>query len=154
MTTAEKIKGELQMGLKLLAYKSVTLDLAPMSYVDDALRGDGWEPITGLTAGGADGTEFSRYYYSSAQKTYAHVVCNGYTGGCEIKSADEAEMLESMSFAEIKHLGNLIDKKSVNFIRIYSQKELESAGSEEELKALHERKERMIAEAEVALRKR
>ena len=82
------------------------------------------------------------------------MVCNGYTGACEIKAADETDMLQSMTFPEIKHLGALIDKKSVAFITIYSQKEHEAAGSEEERKALAERKERMIAEAEVALRKR
>lgn len=154
MTTAEQIKNDLQMGLKLLAFRSVTLELAPMSFVEDALKSEGWEPISSLTATGQDGTVFNRYYYSSMQKTYAHVICNGYTGKCEIKAADETEMLESMSFAELKHLGNLIDKKSVAFIRIYSEKELASAQTEEELKRLNARKERMVAEAEVALRKR
>ena len=154
MSIAENIKSELQMGLKLLAFKSMKLELAPMSYVDDALRGEGWEAITGITHSGADGTELNRYYYSSMQKSYAHVCCNGYTGACEVKAADETEMLESMSFAEIKHLGNLIDKKSVAFIRIYSEKELANAKTDEELQKLNARKERMVAEAEVALRKR
>ena len=154
MTTEEKIRGELSMGLKLLAFKSVALELAPMSYVDGALKSEGWEAITALRTGGQDGTEFSRYYYSSMQKAYAHVVCNGYTGACTVQAADETEMLQSMSFPELKHLGSLIDKKSVAFIRIYSEKELASAASEEELKALNARNDRMIAEAEVALRKR
>lgn len=147
----ENIKGEIEMGLRLLAFRPLQLELAPMKYVEDAMKANGLEAITGIVR---SGDEFSRYYYSSAQKTYAHVVCNAYTGAAEIKAADEAEMLESMSFPELQHLGNLIDKKSVNFIRIYSQKELAAAASEEELRALKERNEKMVAEAEVALRKR
>ena len=154
MTTAEQIKSDLQMGLKLLAFKSISLELAPMSLVEDALKGEGWEPISSLTPSGPDGTVFNRYYYSSMQKAYAHVACNGYTGRAEVKSADETEMLQSMSFEELKHLARLIDKKSVAFIRIYAEKELASAKTEEELQKLNARKERMVAEAEVALRKR
>ena len=152
--TTEEIKGALTMGLKLLAFKSITLELAPLRAVEEAMKGEGWEPISGITASKADVTELSRYYYSSMQKTYAHVICSAYTGGCEIKAADETEMLQSMTFEELKHLGNLIDKKSVAFIRIYSEKKLASAKTEEELKALNARNEKMIAEAEVALRKR
>lgn len=48
----------------------------------------------------------------------------------------------------------MIDKKSVAFNRIYSEKELASAATEEERRALNERNEKMIREAEVALRKR
>ena len=151
MTTAEQIKSELQTGLKLLAFKSVALDLAPMSYIEDVMKGEGWEAISSLAA---NGTVFSRYYYSSMQKSYAHIVCDGYTGRAELKAADETEMLQSMSFEELKHLGRLIDKKSVAFIRIYAEKELASASSAEELQKLNARKERMVAEAEVALRKR
>ena len=154
MNIADSIKSELQMGLRLLAFKSLTLELAPMSYVDAALRGEGWEAITGISHSGPDGTELNRYYYSSMQKAYAHVCCNGYTGACEVKNADETEMLEGMTFEEIKHLGNLIDKKSVAFIRIYSEKELANAKTDEELQKLNARKEKMVAEAEVALRKR
>ena len=154
MNIAETIKSELQMGLKLLAFKSLKLDLAPMTYVNDALREEGWEAITGITHSGPDGTELNRYYYNSMQKSYAHVVCNGYTGECEVKAADETEMLEGMTFEEIKHLGGLIDKKSVAFIRIYSEKELANAKTDEELQKLNARKEKMVAEAEVALRKR
>ena len=153
MAEAERIKGEVSMGLKLLAFKSLSLELAPMALVEEAMRGEGWEAISGLEKRG-DGTEFCKYFYSSMQKNYAQVLCNGYTGACEIKSADETEMLQSMSFEELKHLGNLIDKKSVAFIRIYSRKELEAAGSEEERNALNERNQKMIEEAEVALRKR
>ncbi len=151
---AENIKSEVQMGLKLLAFKSLSLELAPMSYVEDAMQGDGWEAITSITHSGPDGVELNRYYYSSMQKNYAHVICNGFTGSCEVKAADETEMLESMTFDEIRHLGNLIDKKSVAFIRIYSEKEMANAKTEEELRALNARKEKMVAEAEVALRKR
>lgn len=151
MASTDTIKSEIELGLRLLAFKPLQLELAPMKYVDQAMTANGLEAITGVNH---SGDELSRYYYSSAQKTYAHVVCNGYSGACEIKAADETEMLDGMTFAELKHLGNLIDKKSVAFITIYSRKELENAGSEEELKALNERNERVIAEAEVALRKR
>lgn len=151
MATTDNIKSEIELGLRLLAFKPLQLELAPMKYVDEAMTACGLEAITGVAH---SGDELSRYYYSSAQKTYAHVLCNGYTGACAIQAADETEMLQSMTFPEIKHLGNLIDKKSVAFITIYSQKEHEAAGSEEERMALNARKERMIAEAEVALRKR
>ena len=154
MIDLESIKAELQTGLKLLAFKNVKLELAPMAKVDEVLQSEGWKTISGITASGADGTVFTRFYYNSMQKTYAQVVCNGYTGECEIHSADETEMLESMTFEELRHLSTLIDKKSVAFIRIYAEKERASVKSEEELKALDARKEKMIAEAEVALRKR
>ena len=62
-------------------------------------------------------------------------------------------MLEKLSFPELKILAGLIDKKSVAFIRIYSEKELASASGDERA-ALEERKQKMIDEAEVALRKR
>ena len=155
MTKAESIHGDLQMGMKLLAFKPVSLPFAPMAmaWVDDTLKAEGWEPITAMKEN-ADGTEFSRYYYGSMQKSYAQAVCKGSTGLCEIHSAEENGLLESMSFAELQHLGNLLDKKTVAFIRIYSEKELASAKTDEERKALTERNEKMIAEAEVALRKR
>ena len=50
-------------------------------------------------------------------------------------------------------LAGLIDKKSVAFIRIYSEKEL-AAASGDERAALEERRQKMVDEAEVALRKR
>ena len=158
MSIAETVRGELQTGLKMLAFKSVKTELAPlaMACVDGVMAAAGWEAISDVTKkGGADGSsELGRYYYSSMQKGYAHAVCSGTAGICEIRSADETEMLESMTFPELQHLGKLIDKKSVAFIRIFSEKELASAQTEEELKALNERNEKMIAEAEVALRKR
>ena len=154
MSIAETIRGELQMGLKMLAFKSVKLELAPLGGVEEVMTAEGWEAISGITKGGAEGLRLERYYYNSMQKDYAHVICNAYTGACEVRSADETEMLESMTFQELQHLGKLIDKKSVAFIRIYSEKELASAQTEEERRALNERNEKMIAEAEVALRKR
>ena len=154
MTIQETVNGELSMGLKLLAFKPVKLELAPIGCVENAMKAEGWEAISDLTPSGKNGTLFTRYFYSSMQKSYAQVVCDAYTGGAEVKTADETEMLQSMSFEELKHLGNLIDKKSVALIGIYAEKELASAKTEEELKALNARNERMIAEAEVALRKR
>ena len=153
MSVSEQIKNDIQMGIKLLAFKPVKAEIAPMSVVEDTLKSEGWEPISAAIAS-EEGRVFSRYFYNSMQKVYAHVTCNGYTGACEIQVADETEMLQSMSFAELKHLATLIDKKTVAFIRIYSEKELAAAKTDEELQALNARNEKMIAEAEVALRKR
>ena len=154
MSAAETIRRELQTGLKMLAFRSIRLESAPLSGVEEVMKEEGWEAISGAAKGSADGSELSRYYYSSMQKSYAQVVCDTATGGCEVRSADETEMLESMTFPELQQLAKLIDKKSVAFIRIYSEKELASAQTEEERRALNERNEKMIAEAEVALRKR
>lgn len=153
MAIVDKIKGELKMGLKLVAYKSVNLTISPMAIVDEAMKEDHWNAVSELTAG-ASANEQSRFYYSSAVKTYVKVTFSGYTGACAIESVDESDVLESLNFEELKKLGNILDKKSVAFIRIYSERELESAKTEEELNALNERNARMIQEAEEALRKR
>ena len=151
MSNAETIRDKLQLGLKMLAFKSVRLGSATMSDVEEVMKEEGWDTISGVTT---DGAEHSQYFYNSMQKNYAQVVCNDSTGECEVRAADETEMLQSMSFPELQQLGKLIDKKSVAFIRIFSEKELASAKTEEELRALNERNEKMIAEAEIALRKR
>ena len=151
MTVAETIKGELQMGLRLIAYQGLALDIAPMALVEEALREDHWSAVSQSVV---KDMEACRFYYSTAVKTYIRVACNGYTGKCSVEAVDETDVLETLSFEELKALGNMIDKKSVAFIRIYSDKELESAKTEDELKALNARNERMIAEAEIALRKR
>ena len=151
MAIAETIKGEIETGLRLLAFKSVELELAPLSLVDETLRANHWNPISAVAA---EGYNYCRYYYSTAMKAYALVSCNGYDGKCSIAPAEEGDVLEKLSFPELKALGDMIDKKSVAFIRIFSERQLASAGSEEELKALTDRKARMIEEAEVALRKR
>lgn len=154
MSTAETIRNELQLGLKMLAFKSVRLESATLAGVEEVMKEEGWEAISGVTKGGADGSEGNQYFYNSMQKNYAQVICNDSTGACEVRSADETEMLQSMTFPELQQLAKLIDKKSVAFIRIFSEKELANAQTEEELRALNERNEKMIAEAEVALRKR
>ena len=154
MSNTESIRSELQLGLKMLAFKSVRLESANLASVEEVMKEEGWEAISGVTKGGADGSECNQYFYNSMQKNYAQVICNDNTGACEIRSADETEMLQSMTFQELQQLAKLIDKKSVAFIRIFSEKELASAQTEEELRALNERNEKMIAEAEVALRKR
>ena len=151
MAIAETIKGEIETGLRLLAFKSVELEYAPMSLVDGALRENHWNPVSAVAA---EGYDYSRYYYSTAMKTYALVRCNGYDGKCSVAPAEEWDVLQKLNFPELKALGDMIDKKSVAFIRIYSERELASAGSEEERKALTDRQTRMIEEAEVALRKR
>ena len=151
MAIAETIKGELETGLRLLAFKSVELEVAPMSLVDETLRANHWNPISAVAA---EGFHYNRYYYSTAMKAYALVRCNAYDGKCAIAAVEEGDVLERLSFPELKALGEMIDKKSVAFIRIYSERQLASAGSEAELKALTDRQTRMIEEAEVALRKR
>ena len=151
MAIAETIKGEIETGLRLLAFKSVELELAPLSLVDETLQANHWNPVSAVAA---EGYNYCRYYYSTAMKAYALVSCNGYDGKCSIAPAEEGDVLEKLSFPELKALGDMIDKKSFAFIRIYSERELASAGSEEELKALTDRKTRMIEEAEIALRKR
>lgn len=153
MAANEAIKNELEMGLRLLQWQPVSLELAPMAVVEEAMRENGWDPVSGLSGDGKD-TEWKRVFYNSAVKTYGQVSCNGYTGACSVTSVDESDVLEHLTFPELQHLSDLIDKKSVEFIRIFREKELASASSEEELKAINERNEKWIAEAEVALRKR
>ena len=150
----EAFKNELSTGLKLVAFKSVSVGFprtALMGGVNEALQQLGW---SGVSAVVEDGTALRRYYYDTAQKNYVEAVFEPATGACTFEKADENDVLEKLSFPELKHLGNLIDKKSVAFIRIYAEKEMASASTEEERRALTERNQRMIDEAEVALRKR
>ena len=151
MTITEKIKGELAMGLRLVAYKPVTVQIPPMAVVDDAMQQNGWSAVSEVANSG-DGT-LSRYYYDTAQKTYVLAAFNTGTGACDISAVEESDVLETLSFPELKVLAGLIDKKSVAFIRIYSEKEL-AAASGDERAALEERRQKMVDEAEVALRKR
>ena len=150
MTITEKIKGELAMGLRLVAYKPVTVQIPPMAVLDDAMQQNGWSAVSEVTA---DGSVLSRYYYDTAQKNYVLAVFNTVTGACDINAVEEGDVLEKLSFPELKKLAGLIDKKSVAFIRIYSEKEL-AAASGDERAALEERRQKMVDEAEVALRKR
>ena len=151
MTITEKIKRELAMGLRLVAYKPVTVQIPPMAVVDDAMQQNGWSAVSEV-ANGSDGT-ISRYYYDTAQKTYVLAVFNTASGACDISAVEESDVLETLSFPELKTIAGLIDKKSVAFIRIYSEKEL-AAASGDERAALEERRQKMVDEAEVALRKR
>ena len=66
MSIAETIKGEIETGLRLLAFKSVELEYAPMSLVDEALQANHWNPVSAVAS---EGFEYSRYYYSTAIKT-------------------------------------------------------------------------------------
>ena len=150
MTITEKIKGELAMGLRLVAYKPVTVQIPPMAVVDDAMQQNGWNAVSEVAN---DGGALRRYYYDTAQKTYVLAAFNTTTGACDISAVEESDVLETLSFPELKVLAGLIDKKSVAFIRIYSEKEL-AAASGDERAALEERRQKMVDEAEVALRKR
>ena len=150
MTITEKIKGELAMGLRLVAYKPVTVQIPPMAVLDDAMQQNGWSAVSEVVA---EGSVLSRYYYDTAQKNYVLAVFNTLTGACDINAAEEGDVLEKLSFPELKKLAGLIDKKSVAFIRIYAEKEL-AAASGDERAALEERRQKMVDEAEVALRKR
>ena len=150
MTITEKIKGELAMGLRLVAYKPVTVQIPPMAVLDDAMQQNGWSAVSEVVT---DGSVLSRYYYDTAQKNYVLAVFNTVTGACDINAVEEGDVLEKLSFPELKKLAGLIDKKSVAFIRIYSEKEL-AAASGDERAALEERRQKMVDEAEVALRKR
>lgn len=154
MLIPEKIKGELSMGLKLVAFKSVSVNFPPsviLAGVDEAMSQSGWVGVSEAVKG-AGGT-ITRYYYDTAQKNYVLLSLDAVSGECGIEKAEELDVLETLSFPELKVLAGLIDKKSVAFIRIYSEKEL-AAASGEERAALEERKQKMIDEAEVALRKR
>lgn len=150
MTITEKIKGELAMGLRLVAYKPVTVQIPPMAVLDDAMQQNGWSAVSEIAA---DGSTISRYYYDTAQKNYVLAAFNTVTGACDINAVEEGDVLEKLSFPELKKLAGLIDKKSVAFIRIYSEKEL-AAASGDERTALEERRQKMVDEAEIALRKR
>lgn len=151
MSVKDTIKGEVEMGLRLIAWQGLDVEVAPMAVVDEALKENGWSSVSAVAQ---DGRIFRQVWYGTATKTYVNVTCDGYSGACRIESAEESDVLEGLTFAELQHLSDLIDKKSVAFIRIYREKELSSASTEEELKALNERNEKWIAEAEVALRKR
>lgn len=153
MQIRDKIREELAMGITLLAYESVKMDLAPMQLVDEAMKSAGWDAISDVSGDGRT-ADYSKYYYSTPLKAYARALCGGYSGTCSITSVEEGDVLEQLTFPELKRLSGLIDKKSVAFIRIYAEKELAAASSEEERKALNDRNDKMIAEAEVALRKR
>ena len=150
---AAEIKNEIAMGLKLVAYKPVKLEIAPMSVVEEAMKESDWHSISSIAGDGLH-ENYRRYYYNTATKTYALLSCSGYTGASSISAVEEHEVLDSLTFPELKALGNMLDKKSVAFITTYSRKEMESAGSEAERQALNERNQKMIDEAEVALRKR
>ena len=150
MTITEKIKGELAMGLRLVAYKPVTVQIPPMAVLDDAMQQNGWSAVSEVVA---DGSILSRYYYDTAQKNYVLAAFNTVTGACDINAVEEGDVLEKLSFPELQKLAGLIDKKSVAFIRIYAEKEL-AAASGDERAALEERRQKMVDEAEVALRKR
>ncbi|MBR3560321.1 MAG: hypothetical protein IKI39_07700 [Oscillospiraceae bacterium] len=150
MTITEKIKGELAMGLRLVAYKPVTVQIPPMAVLDDAMQQNGWSAVSEVVA---DSSTLSRYYYDTAQKNYVLAAFNTVSGACDINAVEEGDVLEKLSFPELKKLAGLIDKKSVAFIRIYSEKEL-AAASGDERAALEERRQKMVDEAEVALRKR
>ena len=147
---SENIKEEIKTGLRLLAFKSVSVEGASMDIVEEAMRESDWQAVSAVTENGDDK---SRYYYSTAMKSYAQTTCSG-SGSCTIAPAEEYDVLTSLSFEEMKVLGGMIDKKSVAFIGIYAQKERESVKTPEELEALNRRKASMIEEAEAALRKR
>ena len=153
MRMRDKIREELAMGIPLLAFQSIKADLAPMSLVDEAMRSAGWDAVSEAVGDGRT-EDYRKIYYNTALKTYARALCRGYTGACTVEAAEEGDVLEELTFPELKKLSGLIDKKSVAFIRVYSEKELAAASSQEELNALNARNDRIIAEAEVALRKR
>ena len=144
------VKAELAMGLRLVAYKDVAVQVPSMAEMDQAMQESGWSAVSEI-AKGENGTS-QRYYYDTAQKTYVLAAVDA-SGNGTVTKAEETDVLEKLSFPELKVLAGLIDKKSVAFIRIYSDKEL-AAASGDELAALQERKQKMIDEAEVALRKR
>ena len=146
----DKLKAELATGLKLIAYKDMTVQVPSMAEMDQAMQENGWNAVSEVAA--VDGGASQRYYYDTAQKTYVLATVDA-SGNAVVSKAEEADVLEKLSFPELKALAGLIDKKSVAFIRIYSEKEL-AAASGDELAALQERKQKMIDEAEVALRKR
>lgn len=155
MSTVDKFHGELEMALKLVAFKKANVDFPPISLmaaVDAAMKSC---HLVGVTKPEEDSDGLlHRCYYDTAQKNYVSAFFNPRTLSCSFEKADEVDMLEKMSFDELKVLAGLIDKKSVAFIRIYAEKELAAAGSEEERAALIERNQKKIDEAEVALRKR
>jgi len=151
MTNIENIKAEISAGLKLIAFKDMTIHIPPMTTMDYAMHENGWSAVSEVYEG-ESGT-FQRYYYDTAQKNYVLATVDPASRNGTITKVEEADVLEKLSFPELKTLAGLIDKKSVAFIRIYSEKEL-AAASGEELDALNERNQKMIDEAEVALRKR
>ena len=153
MSTADNIKEEVKTGLKLLAFKSVSLEIAPMAIVEEAMQEGDWHAVSAIKGNGID-TDYRRFYYSTAMKSYAQISCSGYRGNCTIEPVEERDVLDALDFKEMKVLSGMIDKKSVAFIALYAQKERESVKTPEELEALNKRNASMIEEAEAALRKR
>lgn len=147
----DNIKAEFATGLRLIAYKDMTVQIPSMAVMDQVMQESGWNAVSEV-AEGDNGTS-QRYYYDTAQKTYVLASVDSASGSGTVSKVEEADVLEKLSFPELKVLASLIDKKSVAFIRIYSEKEL-AAASGDELAALNERKQKMIDEAEIALRKR
>ena len=147
----ESIRAEVAEGLRMIAFKDLTIHLPPMMTVDYGMYANGWCAVSEVDEGD-DGT-FRRYYYDTAQKNYVLATVSLALRSCTVVKVEETEVLEKLSFPELKYLASLIDKKSVAFIRIYSEKE-HAAASGDELAALQERRQKMIDEAEVALRKR
>ena len=101
MQTRDKIREELAMGITLLAYESIKLDLAPLSLVDEAMRSAGWDAVSEATGDGRT-SDYSKFYYNTALKTYAHALCGGYTGSCTVEAAEEGDVLEQLTFPELK----------------------------------------------------
>ncbi|MBQ9459857.1 MAG: hypothetical protein IJU66_08005 [Oscillospiraceae bacterium] len=151
MSMIDTLKEELLTGLNLIAYKSFSVQVPSIGMLNLAMAAIGWTGVSEVEKS-PDGI-IKRYFYGTAQKNYALATLNNETGDCELTSVEEGDVLEKLSFDELKVLAGLIDKKSVAFIRIYSEKELSSA-TDEERAAIQERNQRMIDEAEVALRKR
>ena len=60
---SENIKEEIKMGLRLLAFKSVSLEGAAMDVVEEAMQESDWQAVSAVTENGDDK---SRYYYSTA----------------------------------------------------------------------------------------
>lgn len=147
----DNIKAKIAEGLRMIAHQDLTIHLPPMTTVDYSMHANGWCAVSEIGEPG-DGT-FQRYYYDTAQKNYVLATVNLAERSCVVTKVEELEVLEKLSFEELKFLAGLIDKKSVAFIRIYSEKE-HAAASGEELAALQERRQKMIDEAEDALRKR
>ena len=146
----DNVKAEVATGLRLIAYKDMTIQIPSIAEMDQAMQENGWNAVSEVAG---DNGASQRYYYDTAQKTYVLATVDSASGSGTVAKVEEADVLEKLSFPELKVLAGLIDKKSVAFIRIYSEKEL-AAASGDELAALQERKQKMIDEAEVALRKR
>ena len=144
------LKDEVLNGLKLIQFKNLELPICIMSVVAEVLSGEHWIPASNVVV---NSTNFSRIFYNPMNELYINVDCNGEKVSGSISKVEEEEALNKLTYYELRDLGKQFSKKSVNFIRIFNEKEREQAEKEGKLAELMMKKNALIERTEAALRK-